>query len=114
MTISATQRRQLHAALLASFDMDGLRQLTRYSLDVDIDTITAGDLSARAFGLVQWADEHGRLSDLMAGAVRANPGNEQMAALVGGAFGALYDGKKTLMPFQTWVRHRRLSVSAAA
>ena len=72
--------------------------MARYALDVDIDAITSGDLSARAFGLVEWANEQGRLSDLMAGAVRANPGNEQMAALVGGAFGALYDGKKTLTP----------------
>jgi hypothetical protein len=94
--------------------MDGLRQLTRYSLDADIDAITQGDLSARTFGLVAWAEEHGRLSDLMAGAVRANPNNAEMAALVGGAFGALYDGKKTVFLVQTWPRHRRLSVSAAA
>lgn len=76
------QRARLHAALLAAFTIDELRRLVRYTLDLDLDTITTGDLNERVFGVVEHAERTGRLAELIAGAVKINPGNEQIQMLV--------------------------------
>jgi hypothetical protein len=95
MALTLSQRRQLQAALLAAFSLDELRRLVRFVLDVDLEAISAGDLEQRVFEVVDYAEQRGRVADLVAGAVRQNPGNEQMQALIVGALGTTYEQKKT-------------------
>lgn len=80
---------------MAAFSLDELRRLVRYALDVDLDAISAGATEQRVFEVVDYAEERGRVADLVTQAIRQNPGNEQLQAIIGGALGALYQGKKT-------------------
>lgn len=89
------QRQQLTAALLSAFDADALRQLCRFALDLDIDQISTGDLTQRVSSVVDYVERQGLTANLAAGALRQNPGNEQLQALVSAALTAAYIEKKT-------------------
>jgi hypothetical protein len=72
-------RRQLVAALLAAYDEAGLAQLARFALDEDLPEIAGGrNLREVAFNLVEWAASHGRLADLVTGALADRPGNPEL------------------------------------
>jgi len=74
MTRTGTQHKQLQSALLAAFDESGLRQLATFELNANLDHIAGGkDLTERVYNLVKWADEHGRVPELVSGALHQNP-----------------------------------------
>ncbi len=81
LILSGSSRKRLVAALLAAFDRAGFEQLTRFHLNEDFEEIAGGsNLRQMAFGLVEWATSHGRLPDLVAGALAENPGNAELQA----------------------------------
>lgn len=97
MTVTAVQRARLHSALLAAFSLDELRRLVRYTLDVDLDSIAAGDLNERVFEVIGHAERTGRVAELLTGAIKTNPGNEQLQAIIADAItGTLSEKKRNL------------------
>src|SRR5689334_21999460 len=76
------QRRQLHAALLSAFPSEGaLTLLVDFYLDVKLSQITSGPtLMERVYQLIQWAEAHDQLADLLKAAATANPSNSQLQA----------------------------------
>jgi hypothetical protein len=78
VALSSTRLRQLHEALVAAFpSVDDLRLLMTFELDVPLEHVAAGDqpIPTVVFALLQWAEAHGRIGDLVDGASRRNPGN---------------------------------------
>src|SRR4051812_5508170 len=73
----------MHRVLLTAFPTrDGVAQLVRFVLDENLDAIAhQGPLSATMFSLLQWAEAQGRLDDLIAGAIRRNPENQDLRQL---------------------------------
>lgn len=94
--VTAALRRQLEAAFLAAFNLDELRRVTRQALDQDLDAISAGDLRERVANIVDYADRTGALPELAGAAIRQNPGNEQLRALVDGALTVLLQKKTSI------------------
>jgi hypothetical protein len=88
--VEPQQRQQLIAALLSAFNASDLQQLCRFALDIDIDQISSGDLAQRAASVVDYADRQGMVVDLVAAAVRQNPGNEQLQQLITSTLSAFY------------------------
>ena len=79
MPLTGPQHQQIQDALLSAFDAASLRQLVKFELDEDLDQITPpGDLTQRAYHLVAWADQQGRVPALIAGARKQNPGNADL------------------------------------
>jgi hypothetical protein len=77
--LSGSSRKRLVASLLSAFDRAGFEQLTRFHLNEDFEEIASGsNLRQMAFSLVEWATSHGRLPDLVAGALAENPGNSEL------------------------------------
>jgi hypothetical protein len=73
------ERRQLVEALLAAFDEDGLEQVARFRLDMDLAEVAGGDnLRDVAFNLVEWAAREGHMAELVAGAMAENPGSPDL------------------------------------
>lgn len=76
----------LQVALLDSFTLDTMRQMTRVYLDQSLDAIAGGsDFSGVTFNLIAWAERNGRLLDLLNGATTTVPGNAKLkdcAALI--------------------------------
>ena len=77
MELSGSQQQKLHKALLNAFpSRSELERLAAFELDVSLNHITgAGDLAGAIFDLIRWAGAQDRMPGLLAGAVRANPGN---------------------------------------
>ncbi|MEM7127721.1 MAG: TIR domain-containing protein, partial [Chloroflexota bacterium] len=69
--------KQLHSALLVAFtDKSKLEQMVRMQLDQNLDEIVGGDnLSDIVFALIKWAESHGKLQELIQGAIAENPTN---------------------------------------
>lgn len=83
MSLTGKQYEQIQQALLAAFDEQGLQRLCKIELDIALAQITlAGDLTQRAFDLVKWADDQGRVAELIEGALRQAPRNATVQALV--------------------------------
>ncbi|MGH2614252.1 MAG: effector-associated domain EAD1-containing protein, partial [Thermomicrobiales bacterium] len=81
LNLSGASRKRLVAALLDAFDRAGFEQLARFHLNEDFEEIAGGgNLRQMAFSLVEWAASHGRLPDLVAGALAENPGNPALQA----------------------------------
>jgi S1-C subfamily serine protease len=77
--LTPTEFEQLVNALVDAFDRFGLQQLVLFELEEDLGQIAAvGTIRESAFELVQWSVRNGRLDDLVAGAVRRNPGNAEL------------------------------------
>jgi hypothetical protein len=77
--LAGSERRQLVEALLAAFDDDGLEQVARFHLDVDLAEVAGGDnLRDVAFNLVEWATREGRTAALVDGALAENPGSPDL------------------------------------
>jgi hypothetical protein len=69
----------LQVALLDSFTLDTLRQMTRVYLDESLEAIAGGsDFSGVIFNLIDWAERNGRLLDVLNGATTAVPGNARL------------------------------------
>jgi hypothetical protein len=75
------QRRRLHQALLAAFDQDGLERMVRYRLNERLGgVVPPGPLQAVVFRLIEWAEQHGRVEELVRAARDERPGNREVQA----------------------------------
>ena len=82
MALSGQQTEQICNALLDAYDEASLRQMVRVRLDRKLEEIAGGDnLSDIVFSLVDWADRHTRVLDLIDGAYAENPRNETLRFL---------------------------------
>jgi hypothetical protein len=82
VNLDANQLGQVHLALLQGFDRDELRMMLRLQLDEDLDAVAGDDeLKKVVFNLITWAERSGRLDDLVAGALAANPQSKELQRL---------------------------------
>ena len=81
MRLSGKQLQQIQEALLDAYSsVDELRMLARFELSENLDAVAGGaNLRVVVFNLLTWAEQHGRLPDLIAGACRERPGNALLA-----------------------------------
>ena len=87
--LSGSQVTQLQAALLDAFDQAELTQMVTVELDENLESIAgSGAQSTVVFNLIQWAERHERVGDLVRGAQTQRPGNRALAALAGELPGA--------------------------
>ncbi len=84
MELRGEQFRQLREALQGAFpSKPKLRLLLREELDVRLDDIVGGsNLIETVEELLAWAEEEGRLVELVNAAVRRNPGNPKLRLFV--------------------------------
>jgi hypothetical protein len=68
---------QLEEALASAFPgRNDLERMVRFKLDENLEQIAgAGFYSDVLFRLIQWAESHGRIPDLVTAARETNPGN---------------------------------------
>jgi hypothetical protein len=82
MRITGSQIQQLHRSLLSTFNTHGtLAQMVRFGLDENLDAIATGNLSEVVFGLIGWAEAHGRIKELVEEAQKAHPNNPDLLIL---------------------------------
>ena len=83
MPLSGLQHQQLQDALLSAFgDEDNLRQMLGLQMSVNLESVAEpGNMAQRTFDLVTWADEHGRIGELVQSALQQNPLNPELLAL---------------------------------
>ena len=80
MKLSGQQVKQIQDALLDAYTTkDSLRMMVRTGLDKNLEAIADGDnLRVIIFNLVSWAEQYGRVRDLLDAAQSQNPGNESL------------------------------------
>jgi hypothetical protein len=86
--LSGEQNEQLHSALLSAFPtVSSLEKMVRFRLSENLmEIVKDGSVSDLAFNLIQWAEAGGRMEDLVRGALKEQPRNEDLqifAAQVG-------------------------------
>ena len=83
MKLDGPQAKQFAAALLSGFPRrPELEQLLYFELDVGLDMITSnGGLLSQIIEVLAWAESHGRLQDLVRGAVARRPQNPDVVQL---------------------------------
>ncbi len=84
MKLTGSQVQQLHDALLSAYPTHGaLAQMVRFVLDENLNVIAgSGNLSETTFNLITWAEAHGCLPGLLAGAQAQNPDNAELTQVV--------------------------------
>lgn len=84
MRLSGKQFEDVQEALLDAFpSRDSLEIMVRIELDEELETIaTGGNLRSDIFKLLVWAESVDRVSDLIQGALRQNPGNHRLSRVV--------------------------------
>jgi len=82
--LSGGQIKQLHQALLSAFpNIASLQFLVRTELEKNLDAIAGGNnLSEITFQLINWAETHGTLKELIQRAYQANPSNPALSQFV--------------------------------
>lgn len=72
--------KELEQALLSAFgSRTALQRMVRYGLNENLDAITTvQNLRSAVFELMDWAQAHGRLEELIAAALKANPLNPDL------------------------------------
>jgi len=90
MDLHGPQQAQLQRALLDAFRRPAeLAEVVTNGLDQNLYEITEdGTLESRVFSLIEWAESHGRLADLVRCAHAQNPGNPLLRAFVAQYLGA--------------------------
>lgn len=79
MRLTLTQTKRLHAAIVNGFSADDLDVLTRLELNERLGNIVAPrTLPEIAIDLIDWADKHGRLEDLLRAIRQARPENTEL------------------------------------
>jgi hypothetical protein len=75
---------QIQSALLAAFNTEELRQLTKIELDVSLERIIpdGGTLEQRVLDLIEWAQRQNRLAELLCGAYNRNGSNPELSPLI--------------------------------
>lgn len=78
-TITGQQHGQLAEALADAFDEQSLRQMVRVKLNQTLPNIVGGgNFGAVTFNLVDWAKRSGYLTELIQGALDAQPRNQRL------------------------------------
>lgn len=83
--LTSEQRKELRAALISAFpNPQNLALMVEDELDISLNLITQGEANYEIIvaKLVQWAESHGKLKQLLEGANRANPGNPKLKKLI--------------------------------
>lgn len=81
MKFTAQQFKQLQEIMLGAFTLASLKQMVRFELGENLDSIAGGGNSSEVvFNLLDWAERTGRANDLVEAAHRANSGNPQLKA----------------------------------
>lgn len=81
LSLDGPKRQSLRNALLSAFPgWSELQRMASDYLDLALVTVTAqhNDLETQAFELIQWAQSHGKMADLVVGARYANPDNPDL------------------------------------
>lgn len=83
MQLSGDDYRKITKALIDAFDTDSFAYMLRSYLSVRLDTITTEKISFTTIvrDTVNWAQREDRVEDLVAGAKKANPHNQQLQSL---------------------------------
>lgn len=80
--LSALHRRQLWETILAAFDRNELSELLSIELNTRLDHIAAShNFSETALNIVEWAERHGRIYELVTAVQRARPQNLDLQAV---------------------------------
>ena len=115
MELKGKQIEELRVALQRAFlDRAKLKRLLREELDVRMDEEIGGNtLTETVAELIDWAEERGRLADLVSAAFRRNPGNPRLrsfvesfgilpsdAGIIEGAYGPEFDWRGSTEPLE--------------
>jgi len=81
--LTGDQQERLRDAILSAFPTDAaLKQMVMHKLSTNLQAIVGtGNLSRQVFELIEWAEMHGRLDELVAGARTAVPQNADLKSL---------------------------------
>jgi formylglycine-generating enzyme required for sulfatase activity len=80
---------RLQAAVVAALTRDELRRLLKVELDTNLEAITSDKgFEAQVFDVLLWLERHERLPAFAAGALAANPANEELAAACAAVYAA--------------------------
>ncbi len=72
MKLSGAQVKLLHAAILNGYTPDSLRMIMRMELNESLYNVAGGtNFSEQVFTLIEWAESHGRVADLIRGTTPA-------------------------------------------
>src|SRR5262249_42509627 len=84
MRLSGDQTKKLHTAILGGFNGSDLEQLARLELGERVDNLVkTGTLSDVVLHLIDWAEKHGRVEDLIRAVQRSRPANKEIQRLAG-------------------------------
>ena len=83
MPLSGSQHKQIQDALIAAFgNEDNLRQMLRLQMSVNLESVAKpGNMAQRTFDVVTWADEQGRVGELVQAACAAESPKSGTAGL---------------------------------
>ena len=74
--LSGRQIRQIQEAIVSGYSPDSLRSMVRTYLDESLHSIATGDsFNTQVFSLIEWAEQQGRIEELVQAAYEANPNN---------------------------------------
>jgi hypothetical protein len=74
---------RLQAALVSAFTRESLPQMVKFVFNENLEAIAGGsNFSSICFNLIGWAERHGRLQELIAGAKKFNPTNPTLSEFV--------------------------------
>jgi hypothetical protein len=91
--LDGPQLKRCHEALMSAFDQAGLERMVKFEMNEDLDAIAGGDtLTARIFELLEWAQRHGRLTELLQGAINTVPGNPKLKPFIASLLSAVRPG----------------------
>lgn len=79
MELTGDQFEQLQEAVINAFPQSELDQMVRIELSQRLSTIVAGSNDTdRVFNLIEWAESNNKVIDLIRGACRRNPSNDNL------------------------------------
>ena len=81
MFLTGLQRKELHEALLSAFNLIELEMLVQFTLDKRLEEIVSvrgSSMSEITFRLINWAEEEGRLAELVNGAAKERPNHPKI------------------------------------
>ncbi len=113
MAFDGKQFKKIHEAMLHAFpNRDSLARLVRFNLNQDLQTIIRDtDQSTMIFELLEWADAHGNLDELLDAAIAENPGNKVLRTAVE-QFYAVNNRKEVSKPLETSVAQTTQAVDS--
>ncbi|MFB2772273.1 effector-associated domain EAD1-containing protein [Pelatocladus sp. BLCC-F211] len=84
MKLNKSQRQQLREAIMSAYrDKSKLKIMLSDELDIRLNNVVGGETYTDiVFNLIDWADEQGRLEELISAAYRRNPRNEDFRRFI--------------------------------